>query len=320
MTVRQRLGTAIQINFHEPREAWALSPFLCHHLVMATKAKNNWGVHYQIKSWILALHKWFIRRFCWHWRSPETISQSRWSHLKSTRCWNLQSHSPRLLPMPLPPDQAVSSVKTWCNSISSIYLCVWYSLLQIHSHIFMIIYSNIKRWMKMIQIYDIYIYIHIVHIYMCNYIYTYIHTYITIVTVCVSNPIDLQHIQLPPPPAPGAPPELPSRRAGSGLLSSWQDCSMVKDPGLGINLGIAWYSTLPNETEKLKTWWNIWKIMDMYGMWRKSHKISSIPSWKRFSIFFGVAINHGNLGQIIPHISHIQAIPIYGRILFRAGG
>jgi hypothetical protein len=81
------------------------------------------------------------------------------------------------LPMPLPPDQAVSSVKTWCNSISSIYLCVWYSLLQIHSHIFMIIYSNIKRWMKMIQIYDIYIYkIHNIYIFCIYIIYIYIHT------------------------------------------------------------------------------------------------------------------------------------------------
>ena len=179
MTVRQRLGTAIQINFHEPREAWALSPFLCHHLVMATKAKNNWGVHYQIKSWILALHKWFIRRFCWHWRSPETISQSRWSHLKSTRCWNLQSHSPRLLPMPLPPDQAVSSVKTWCNSISSIYLCV--CVIFITSNSFTYIYDHLFKYKEMDEDDSDLRYIYIkytIYIYCAYilYIYIYIHT------------------------------------------------------------------------------------------------------------------------------------------------
>ena len=44
----------------------------------------------------------------------------------------------------------------------------------------MIIYSNIKRWMKMIQIYDIYIYIKYTIYILCIYIiyiYTYIHYY-----------------------------------------------------------------------------------------------------------------------------------------------
>ena len=136
-----------------------------------------------------------------------------------------------------------------------------------------------------------------------------------------SNPIDLQHIQLPPPPAPGAPPELPSRRAGSGLLSSWQDC-MVKDPGLGINLGTAWYSTLPKWDRKSWTpdemYGNVWKCMEMYGnVWKCDENLTKSHLYhpgNAFLSFFGVTINHGNSGQIIPHISHIQAIPIYGWI------